>query len=60
MEERFSFDPFVLPFTIGMVFIIIYLAVAAGKVIYDLPTEDRKKFFRSLFSWRIFVSIKDI
>ena len=60
MEERFSFDPFVLPFTIGLVFIIIYLAVAAGKVIYDLPTEDRKKFFRSLFSWRIFVSIKDI
>ena len=60
MKEIFSYAHFVLPFTAGMIFIIIYLAVAAGKVIHDLPTKDRRRFYRSIFSWKIFVSAWDI
>lgn len=56
VEERFSYDNFVLPFTAGMVFILIYFAVALGKIIRDLPWDDRKRFFRSIFSYRIFIS----
>ena len=46
VEERFSYDNFVLPFTAGMVFILIYFAVALGKIIRALPWDDRKRFFQ--------------
>ena len=56
MQERFSYAPFVIPFTIGMVYILVYFGVSFAKLIHDLSWTDRKRFFRSVFSYRIFVS----
>lgn len=42
------FDPFVLPFLLGMTFVLAYCAVGLIKVISQLPKDDRRKFWRSL------------
>ena len=42
------FDPFVLPFVLGMAFVLTYCFVGLIKVILQLPKDDRKKFWRSL------------
>ena len=42
------FHPFVLPFVIGMVFVLTYCVVGLIRVISQLPKDDRKKFWRSL------------
>lgn len=42
------FDPFVLPFVLGMAFVLTYCFVGLIKVILQLPKDDRKKFLRSL------------
>lgn len=42
------FHPFVLPFVIGMAFVLTYCVVGLLRVIGQLPKEDRKKFWRSL------------
>jgi Fe-S oxidoreductase len=60
MRERFIYDPFVLPFMLGFVFIIIYLVAGIINTIRELPYEDRKKLGKSIFSRKIFVSIKEI
>ena len=60
MRERFIYDPFVLPFMIGFIFICIYLVAGVMSTIRELPYEDRKKLGKSIFSYKIFVSIKEI
>ena len=60
MRQRFIYDPFVLPFMIGFVFIIIYLAAGLISTIRELPYEDRKKLGKSIFSRKILISIKEI
>ena len=60
MRERFIYDPFVLPFMIGFVFICIYLIAGIISTIRELPYEDRKKLARVIFSRRILVSVKEI
>ena len=42
------FHPFVLPFVIGMAFVLTYCVVGLIRVISQLPKDDRKKFWRSL------------
>ena len=42
------FHPFVLPFVLGMAFVLTYCAVGFLRVIGQLPKDDRKKFWRSL------------
>ena len=42
------FHPFVLPFVIGMAFVLTYCVVGLLRVIGQLPKDDRKKFWRSL------------
>ena len=42
------FHPFVLPFVIGMAFVLTYCLVGLIRVISQLPKDDRKKFWRSL------------
>ncbi len=50
MKERFlsGYHDFVIPFMVGMTFIIIYLLIAIVKVIIQLPVQDRKRLFLSL------------
>lgn len=42
------FHPFVLPFVLGMAFVLTYCVVWLLRVIGQLPKDDRKKFWRSL------------
>lgn len=42
------FHPFVLPFVIGMAFVLTYCVVGLIRVVSQLPKDDRKKFWRSL------------
>ena len=50
MRERIAggYDNFVLPFMIGMGFILIYLIIALIRLFAHIPPQDRIKFFKSL------------
>ena len=50
MRERIleAFDPFVLPFLFGMIFVLAYCIGGVIKVICQLPAADRRKFAVSL------------
>lgn len=52
MRERIpsGFDPFVLPFLIGMGFVLSYCLLAALRVLWQCPREDRRRFFLSLIT----------
>ena len=63
MRERFltGYNDFVLPFMIGMVFILTYCIIALIRIIAQLPKEDRRHFFISLVTPKTMVrNIKDI
>ena len=63
MIDRFAsgFDPFVLPFLFGMVFVLGYCIVGAIRLILQLDAEDKKKFFLSLITPKtIWKNLKDI
>lgn len=63
MKERFidGYHDFVLPFMIGMTFLLIYLFIGLVRVIIHLPKEDKKKFFLSLINPRLILkNVKDI
>ncbi|MFA6676169.1 MAG: (Fe-S)-binding protein [Bacteroidales bacterium] len=63
MEERFlsGYNNFVIPFMVGMVFILVYCLLGLIKMIYQLPIRDRNKFLLSLITpTLIFKNIKDI
>lgn len=63
MKERFAsgYNDFVLPFMLGMIFILIYLLVAIIRVIIQLPPKDRKRYLLSLINPVILVKdIRDI
>jgi len=63
MRERIpaAFHPFVLPFLIGMGFVLLYCIIGMVRLFLQLTAEDRKKFLRSLVTPSIIVkNIKDI
>lgn len=63
MRERIldGYDNFVLPFMIGMVFIVIYLFIGLIRLFKHIPGPDRKKLFISLVSpTAIYKNIRDI
>ncbi len=63
MRERFltGYNDFVLPFMIGMTFVLVYCGIGVIRIILQLPSEDRKKFFLSLINPKImFKNIRDI
>ncbi len=63
MRERIigGYDPFVLPFMIGMTFILVYLVIAAARVIKALPAADKKKLVLSLINPKImYKNVRDI
>ena len=63
MRERFltGYNDFVLPFMIGMVFILTYCIIALIRIIGQLPKEDKRRFFISLITPKTLAkNIKDI
>lgn len=55
------FDPFVLPFVCGMIFVLLYCIIGMIRIIFQLPKEDRRKFGRSLITPKIlWKDIKDL
>ena len=46
--NQYIFHPFVLPFVLGMAFVLTYCVVGLLRIIGQLPKDDRKKFWRSL------------
>lgn len=63
MTERIAsgFHPFVLPFLVGMAFVLCYCIFSAIRVLCQLPAEDRRHFYKSLVTPSTFVkNIKDI
>lgn len=62
MKERliFGYDPFVLPFTLGMVFIILYLLVGTARIIMALDNSERKLILKSLSPLRLLKTAQDI
>ncbi len=61
MKERFIFDPFVLPFLVGMAFVLLYCLGGLLQIVFQLPRADRLRFLKSLVTpktaWK---NIKDI
>ena len=46
--NQYIFHPFVLPFVLGMAFVLTYCVVGLIRVIVQLPKDDRIQFWRSL------------
>lgn len=55
-----NFDPFVLPFIIGMIYLLVILSWRYFKWLDELEVSDRYKFIRGLFSIRLFKAIRDV
>ena len=63
MRERFAeaFHPFVIPFLVGMLFVLGYCLVAMVRVVAQLPRADRKRFLLSLITPKyIWMNVRDI
>lgn len=59
--NSYTFHPFVLPFVLGMAFVLTYCVVGLLRVIGQLPKDDRKKFWRSLVTPKIlWANIRDL
>lgn len=48
-----GFNSFVTPFMLGMLFVLCWCIAGACKVLYELPREDRKRFFLSFLNPKI-------
>lgn len=50
MIERLAngFDPFVIPFTVGMIFVLAYCGIGFLVILFQLSREDRRRFLLSL------------
>jgi len=55
-----KFDLFVLPFTLGLIFLLGYLTVKYAVWYFKLEKTDRSKVRKGFFSVRIFSAIKEI
>ena len=54
------YDHFVLPFTIGLAALLVYLCVRYYRWIRNFPRVDRIKIRRGLFTWQTARSVKEI
>lgn len=55
-----NFDPFVLPFLIGVIFMFVLIGWRYYKWLIDLKVEDRYKFIKGLFSIKFFQAIREV
>ena len=46
--NQYIFHPFVIPFVLGMAFVLMYCFVGLLRIIAQLPKDDRRQFWRSL------------
>ena len=63
MRERFAsgFDPFVIPFVAGMIFVLGYCLFGLIRIFFQLPKEDRKRLLISLVTPKtVLKNIRDI
>ena len=63
MRERFAsgFDPFVIPFLIGMAFVLGYCLFGMLRIWFQIPRKDRRKVVLSLITPKgIWKNVKDI
>lgn len=63
MRERIlsGYDPFVLPFMIGMIFILAYLFIGLIRILKHIPGSDRKKLALSFVTPKIiYKNVRDI
>ena len=63
MIDRFAsgFNPFVLPFLFGMIFVLGYCIFGAIRLFFQLDSQDKKEFIASLLNPKIlWKDIKDI
>ena len=55
-----GYSNFVIPFMIGMVFVLSWCVIGAIRIIFQLTREDRKTFFMSLINPKIMMkNIRD-
>lgn len=55
-----GYSNFIIPFMIGMIFVLSWCAIGAVRIILQLSSDDRKKFFLSLINPRIMLkNIRD-
>ncbi len=55
-----GYNNFVLPFMIGMIFVLSWCVIGTVRIIFQLSREDRKKFFLSLINPKIMAkNVKD-
>ena len=55
-----GYSNFIIPFMIGMIFVLSWCIIGAVRIIFQLPLSDRKKFFISLVNPRIMLkNIRD-
>lgn len=55
-----GYSNFIIPFMIGMIFVLSWCTIGATRIILQLPSDDRKKFFLSLINPRIMLkNIRD-
>lgn len=54
------FDPFVLPFAIGLYTLLIIFITKVFDWIKHLSSEDKKKLGKGILSWKVFSVIKEI
>ncbi|MFA6404008.1 MAG: (Fe-S)-binding protein [Salinivirgaceae bacterium] len=54
------FDPFVLPFTIAMALLLIYLLGKYGWWIWKLDTSDQRKIRKNFFTTKTLLAVREI
>lgn len=52
-----QFDVFVIPFLLGTLFLMVYLAVTYIRWFIQIPTEDKRKIWVNLFTFKTLKSI---
>ena len=58
--ESTPFDIFVLPFTLSMAILLVYLVLKYAGWVWFLPKEDQKKILTGFFSFKTLKSFKEI
>ena len=54
-----NFDPFVIPFSIGVIFLFAVIIYRYIRWFFELPASDRYRFGEKIFSIRTFYAIKE-